>query len=108
MTLSRHEKRELARLRGKMRRSMARRDPSGYRVAYLTRGVKTFLAGEFALDQAKRQRSALARRGFTAWVTDIEGQFVPVPGAKREPGHVDRDPVSDETTAAMKSILPKE
>ncbi len=56
-----------------------------YRVVYLVRGRRAWLAGNFTLDEAKREILSLKRRGFTAWVVDDEGRFIPVPGAKREP-----------------------
>lgn len=58
-----------------------------YRIVYLLRGRREWLAGEFNLARAQREVTALKRRGFTAWVVDAaSGRFVPVPGAKREPG----------------------
>lgn len=56
-----------------------------HRVVFLLRGRREWLPGEFSLARAQREVAALKRRGFTAWVTDVTGRFVPVPGARREP-----------------------
>lgn len=56
------------------------------RVVYLERARRVWLAGNLTRDEAIRIVASLKRRGRTAWVVDDEGRFVPVPGAKREPG----------------------
>ena len=56
-----------------------------YKVAYLDRANRAYLSNTFSLDTAKRAMGALKRRGFTAWIEDASGTFVPVPGAKRRP-----------------------
>lgn len=56
-----------------------------YRVVYLVRGRRDWVPGNLTLEAAKKHVGFYKRRGFTAWVVDDKGSFVPVPGAKRQP-----------------------
>lgn len=57
-----------------------------FRVAYLGAGARrTHLEGAFSRERAIKQLNRLKRRGFTAWIEDGAGNFVPVPGATRRP-----------------------
>ena len=55
------------------------------KVAYLIRAERMYLEGTYQLPQAKRNLKYLKRRGLTAWLENENGDFVPVPGAKRIP-----------------------
>lgn len=61
--------------------------PANYRLIYLTAGKRTVDPEGFAsVEAATRAVRAFKARGWTAWVEDDTGQFVPVKGAKRKPG----------------------
>jgi len=61
-----------------------------YRVVYLGAGARrVWHPGSLTLDGAKRTLRFFKRHGMTAWVVDERGDFVPVPGAKRQPSYLD-------------------
>lgn len=60
-----------------------------YRVVYLVRAHREWRPGRLSLKAATREVAALKRRGLTAWVTDDDGRFVPIPGTRREPAWIE-------------------
>jgi hypothetical protein len=64
---------------------------ASFKVAYLTTGARrTHLAGAFSHEDAMRHMRGLKRRGMTTWIEDTKGNFVPVPGALRQPKYANR------------------
>lgn len=60
--------------------------PVSYRLIYLTAGKRSVAPEEFAsVEAATRAVRTFKARGWTAWVEDDTGQFVPVKGAQRRP-----------------------
>jgi hypothetical protein len=57
-----------------------------YHVLYLTAGKRTMSPEEFStVEDAVRRVRFFKARGFTAWVEDDTGKFVPVAGTRRKP-----------------------
>ena len=65
------------------------RDPY-FRLFYLAAGRRFLSPEEFStVEDATRAVNFLKARGFTAWVEDDTGKFVPVKGVRRKPPSVD-------------------
>ncbi len=58
------------------------------RVIYLVRAKRTWLEGNFTLEQATKQVYQIKKRGMTAWVVDDDGAFVPIPRVRSQPGFI--------------------
>ena len=56
-----------------------------YRVIYLDHARRTWVPGSLTKPQAEAQVRWFKRRGYTAWVVDDQGTFVPIPGARKQP-----------------------
>lgn len=56
-----------------------------HRVVYLVNGRRATIPATLQFDAAMREFAALKRRGFTTWVEDVSGEFVPVTGAMKKP-----------------------
>ena len=65
------------------------RVPSSYRLLYLAAGKRSMASEEFSsVADATRAVNFFKARGFTAWVEDDTGKFVPIKGTRRKPSVV--------------------
>lgn len=62
------------------------KETPSYRLLYLSAGKRSMSPEEFfSVEDATRAVNFFKARGFTAWVEDDTGTFVPVKGARRKP-----------------------
>jgi hypothetical protein len=59
------------------------------RVMYLVRGKAAVAGPASSLEAAAKDVAFYKRRGFTAWVENSAGEFIPVAGAARKPKSID-------------------
>ena len=82
------ERRREARERLWSKMSKGLRGLKGYRVAFLEAGKRAVADFDFkTADDAAGMVRRYKRRGWTAWVEDERGNFVPVKGATKKPTH---------------------
>jgi hypothetical protein len=68
---------------------MKGKEPEKFRVMYLVRAIPDIGLDNIASkEEAEKTRGFFKRQGYTAWVETTKGEFVPVKGAARKPGHL--------------------